>query len=34
MKLLGCERAERLGIPAERIVTTWPVEDVRAWAKG
>ena len=34
MKSLGCERAERLGIPAERIVTTWPVEDVRSWAKG
>jgi putative hydrolase len=33
MKSLGCERAERLGIPAERIVTTWPVEDVLAWAK-
>lgn len=34
MKSLGCERAERLGIPAERIVTTWPVDEVRAWAKG
>ena len=34
MKLLGCERAERLGIPAQRIVTTWPVDDVVAWAKG
>ena len=34
MKLLGCERAERLRIPAERIVTTWPVEDLLAWAKG
>ena len=33
MKSLGCERAERLGIPAERIVTTWPVDDVRDWAK-
>ncbi len=31
-KALGCERAERLGIPAERIVTTWPVERVLAWA--
>ena len=30
----GAERAERAGIPAERIVTTWPVDDVRAWAKG
>lgn len=34
MKSLGCERAERLGIPAERIVTTWSVDEVRAWAKG
>ncbi len=34
MKSLGCERAQRLGIPAERIVTTWSVDDVRAWAKG
>ena len=32
-KYLGCERAERLGIPAERIVTTWPAEDVLAWAR-
>lgn len=28
----GCERAVRLGIPAERIVTTWPLERVQAWA--
>ena len=34
MKAYACERAERLAIPAERIVTTWPVDDVRAWAKG
>lgn len=34
MKAFACERAERLGIPAERIVTTWPVDEVRAWAKG
>jgi putative hydrolase len=34
MKSLGCERAERLGITAERIVTTWPVDEVRAWATG
>jgi putative hydrolase len=33
-KSLGCERAEQLGIAAERIVTTWPVDDVLAWAKG
>ncbi len=34
MKAYACERAERLGIPTDRIVTTWPVEDVLAWAKG
>lgn len=33
LKSLGCERAERLGIGAERIVTTWPVEEVVAWAR-
>jgi putative hydrolase len=33
-KALGCERAEQLGIPAERIVTTWPVDEVLAWARG
>ena len=31
-KALGCERAERLGIEADRIVTTWPVERVLEWA--
>lgn len=34
MKAYGCERAERLGVPAERIVTTWDVDRVRAWAAG
>jgi putative hydrolase len=34
MKAYGCERAERLGIPAERIITTWPVEKVLEWAEG
>ncbi len=32
MKAFGCERAEHLGIPPERIVTTWPVERVLQWA--
>lgn len=27
----GAERAERLGVPAERIVTTWPLDDLLAW---
>jgi len=31
-KAYGCERAQRHGIPAERIVTTWSVERVLAWA--
>lgn len=34
MKAHGAERAERLGVPLERIVTTWDAERVRAWAKG
>lgn len=32
MKSLGCARAQQHDIPAERIVTTWPVADVLAWA--
>lgn len=27
----GAERAERMGVPAERIVTTWPLAELRAW---
>jgi putative hydrolase len=27
----GAERAERIGVPAERIVTTWPLDELRAW---
>ncbi|WP_345802345.1 PHP domain-containing protein [Microbacterium sp. AZCO] len=27
----GAERAERLGVPPERIVTTWPLARVREW---
>ncbi|NHA66567.1 PHP domain-containing protein [Phycicoccus flavus] len=34
MKAYGCERAERLGVPADRIVTTWNVDRVRDWAAG
>lgn len=29
----GAERAERAGIPAERIVTTWGLDRLRAWAE-
>src|SRR5690606_35365356 len=28
----GCERAVRHGVPPERIVNTWPVERLLAWA--
>ena len=28
----GAERAERAGIPADRIVTTWPLARLREWA--
>ncbi|MER7797645.1 PHP domain-containing protein [Microbacterium sp. NPDC096154] len=30
----GAERAERAGVPPERIVTTWPLGRLRAWAWG
>jgi putative hydrolase len=33
MKAFGCERAERLGIPVDRIVTTWDVEHLLEWTK-
>lgn len=33
-KALGCERAEQHGIPPERIVTTWPADEVLEWAAG
>ena len=32
MKAYGCERAERLGVPWDRIVTTWDADRVHAWA--
>lgn len=28
----GCERAQRLGVPVERIINTWALEDLMAWA--
>ncbi len=27
----GAERAERMGVPVDRIVTTWPMERLREW---
>ncbi|HET9872451.1 MAG TPA: PHP domain-containing protein [Propionibacteriaceae bacterium] len=32
--LYGCERAEAAGIEADRIVNTWPVDRLLAWANG
>ncbi|MFK5582361.1 PHP domain-containing protein [Serinicoccus sp. LYQ131] len=29
----GCERAQRHGVPLERVVNTWPVERLREWAR-
>jgi putative hydrolase len=29
----GCERAEACGVPIERIVNTWPVDQVLAWSR-
>lgn len=31
MKAYGAERAERLGIAADRIITTWDVDRLRSW---
>lgn len=28
----GCERAERLGVPLDRIVNTWPLDQLLDWA--
>jgi putative hydrolase len=30
----GCARAEQIGVPTERIVNTWPVARLLAWAAG
>lgn len=29
----GCERAARLGVPVDRIVTTWPLDRLLDWAR-
>ncbi|WP_412544390.1 PHP domain-containing protein [Longispora sp. K20-0274] len=29
----GCARAERVGVPTERIVNTWPVDRLLAWSR-
>ncbi|MEV7617816.1 PHP domain-containing protein [Streptomyces sp. NPDC089799] len=33
-QVLGCARAEECGVPAERVVNTWPVERLLAWTNG
>jgi putative hydrolase len=30
----GAERAERNGVPADRIITTWPLGRLLEWLKG
>ncbi len=32
MKAYACARATRLGVPPDRVVTTWPVDRLLAWA--
>ena len=32
-QVYGCARAERLGVPAERIVNTWEVDRLLEWAR-
>lgn len=32
-QILGCARAEECGVPAERVVTTWSLEDLLAWTR-
>jgi putative hydrolase len=34
MKAFGCARAEALGVPEDRIVTTWEVDRLLAWTTG
>lgn len=31
MKVYGAERATRLGVPTDRVVTTWPADRLREW---
>ncbi len=32
-QILGCARAQECGVPPERVVTTWSLEEVVAWAR-
>ena len=29
----GCEKAERCGVPVDRIINTWPADEVLAWTR-
>ncbi|MCT4357105.1 PHP domain-containing protein [Streptomyces sp. Je 1-79] len=31
-QIFGCARAEECGVPAERVINTWPAEQLLAWA--
>ncbi|MFJ3922974.1 PHP domain-containing protein [Streptomyces sp. NPDC090022] len=33
-QIFGCARAEECGVPADRVVTTWPVDRLLAWTHG
>ena len=33
-QILGCARAEECGVPADRVVTTWPASKLLEWARG
>ncbi|MCX5384064.1 PHP domain-containing protein [Streptomyces sp. NBC_00083] len=32
-QIYGCARAEECGVPPERVITTWPLDDLLAWAR-
>lgn len=33
-QLIGCDRAERAGVPAERVINTWSAADLLRWTRG
>ncbi|MFR9799352.1 PHP domain-containing protein [Streptomyces sp. MS06] len=32
-QIRGCARAEECGVPAERVITTWPAEELLSWTR-
>ncbi|MFJ6780423.1 PHP domain-containing protein [Streptomyces yangpuensis] len=32
-QILGCERAEECDVPTERVINTWPAEDLLTWTR-